>query len=204
MQGWVRWLLLAVVAAAAVAVGWTVTSLVVGGGSTASLNRALIGGPFSLTDQNGQRVEDSRFRGRLMLVYFGYTYCPDVCPTELQTMSQTLDALGPAAAQIQPLFITIDPQRDTPEQLKEYMTSFYPGFLALTGTPAEIDAVARAYRVYYARSRDPADPKGSKTEGYLMDHSGYVYLMGRDGQYLTHFGPASDPQRMAEKIRQYL
>src|SRR5262249_52294505 len=150
----------AVVAVAAVALGWTVTSLVIGGGSPVSLtSRALIGGPFRLVDQNGRPVDDTQFRGKLKLVYFGYTYCPDVCPTELQTMSQALDALGPAAAQVQPLFITIDPQRDTPEQLKDYMQSFHPSFLGLTGTPAEVDAVARAYRVYYARGRDPNDPK---------------------------------------------
>jgi protein SCO1/2 len=205
MQSWVRWLVLAVVAAAAVAVGWTVTSLFIGGGTTASLNRALIGGPFTLTDQHGQRVSDAAFRGRLMLVYFGYTYCPDVCPTELQNMSQALDLLGPAAAGVQPLFITIDPQRDTAGQLAEYMTSFHPGFLALTGTPEEIDAAAKAYRVYYARAREPGgSAAAAKSDSYLMDHSGYVYLMGRDGQYLSHFAPNTDPQKMAEKIRQYL
>ena len=162
-----------------------------------------IGGPFTLTDQTGQKVSDSEFRGKLMLVSFGYTYCPDVCPTTLSTISEALDALGPNADGIQPIFVTIDPERDTPEVLADYVQHFYPGFVGLTGSADEIAGITKAYRVYYAK----AIPHGAQTHGaadYLMDHSTIVYLMDRDGRMLTTMSHTTAPQEMAEKIRQHL
>jgi len=204
MRNGPRLFVLAAMGLVALVLAWSIASMLWGGGPTASVNRALIGGPFTLTDQRGREVADAQFRGRLMLVYFGYTYCPDVCPTELQNMSAALDLLGAQAAQVQPLFITVDPQRDTVAQLADYMSHFHPGFLGLSGSPAQVAAAARAYRVYYARAKGTGKADDPKDDTYLVDHSGFVYLMGRDGQYITHFAPNSDPQKMADRIRQQL
>lgn len=160
---------------------------------------AAIGGPFTLVDQNGKSRTDADFRGELMLVYFGYTFCPDICPTELQTMSEALDQLGKNAARVQPIFITVDPARDTVKAMKEYVSHFHPRMLGLTGTPDEVAAAARAYRVYYAKAEGKAGG-----EDYLMDHSGFVYLMGPDGRYLTHFTPQTSPKQMARAIAKHL
>jgi cytochrome oxidase Cu insertion factor (SCO1/SenC/PrrC family) len=156
---------------------------------------ALIGGPFHLTDQHGATVTDQDFAGRWMLVYFGYTYCPDFCPLALSTMTQALDLL-PAedAEKIVPVFITIDPERDTVEQMASYAPLFHPRLVALTGTKEEIEQAASAYRVYYAKAE--ADDATS----YLMDHSTFVYLMGPDGTYRTHFGHTTSPEEMAEAL----
>jgi len=199
----IRGLLIAVLGlAGALAVGLVVRALWVdpqaGGGRDASATgSALVGGPFTLTDQDGKRVSDQDFRGKLMLVYFGYTFCPDVCPTTTLDMSQALDALGPAAAQIQPVFITVDPARDTPDELKKFLANFHPSFVGLTGTEAEIQAVAKAYRVYFARA------KGAERD-YLMDHTSIVYLMDRDGKFLTHFSMKVRGPEMAEAIKKFL
>ena len=158
---------------------------------------ALIGGPFTLTDQTGKTRTNAEFRGKYMLIYFGYTYCPDFCPTELNTMSEAMGLLGADAAKVQPIFITIDPARDTVEQLKVYAQSFDPRLVALTGTPEQIAVVAKAYRVYYAKA------PGAKGGDYLMDHSTFIYLMGPDGAYLTHFRYGMSAQDMAAGIRKY-
>jgi cytochrome oxidase Cu insertion factor (SCO1/SenC/PrrC family) len=165
-------------------------------GEIASVGTA-IGGPFTLVDQNGatRRAED--FHGQLMLIYFGYTYCPDVCPTELQTMSDALDQLGEKGATIQPIFITVDPQRDTPTQLKAYAANFNPRLLALTGSAAQIAEAARAYKVFY-------QPVKQADGDYLMDHSSIVYLMDRNGRYLAHFGGNLTAEKMAVAIAKYL
>ena len=123
------------------------------------VGQALIGGPFTLTDHTGKRVTDQDFRGRNMLVFFGFTFCPDVCPSALQVMSAALDKLGPKAERFVPILITVDPERDTPMQLASYVQSFHPRLVGLTGTPAEIDAVVKAYRVYV---RKVADPKSTR------------------------------------------
>ena len=157
-----------------------------------------VGGPFSLTDQSGRRVTEKDFAGRLLLVNFGYTYCPDVCPTELAAMTAAIDQLGDAAKRVQPLFITIDPTRDTVAQLALYHQNFHPSFAMLTGSEDEIARAARAYRVYYKK----ADSQ-SATE-YLMDHSALVYLMGPDGRFLTHFTPQTTPEQMAAEILKQL
>lgn len=168
--------------------------------ATKSTGAAAIGGPFQLTDHNGNRVTEKSFSGKYLLVYFGYTYCPDVCPTGLTEISNALDLLGPVADKLQPLFITIDPARDTPEQLKEYATYFHPRLIGLTGTPAEIAAAAKTYRIYYAKvdSKEPnADP-----DDYTMDHSAIVYLMGPDGQFRQHFSHGTDAETMARRIKE--
>jgi cytochrome oxidase Cu insertion factor (SCO1/SenC/PrrC family) len=153
-----------------------------------------VGGPFALTDQHGAAVTDASYRGRWMLVYFGYTFCPDVCPTELQTIAGALDKLGPQADRIAPLFVTVDPERDTAAALADYVKLFDDRIVGLTGTPDQIAAVARAYRVYYAK----ATPKNSST--YLMDHSSFMYLMGPDGKFRALFRQGMSPQALADAI----
>jgi len=140
--------------------------------------QAAIGGPFTLIDQNGHVRTDRDFRGRWMLVYFGYTYCPDVCPTTLQEMADALRRLGTKARRAEPLFITLDPERDHPAVLRKYLAAFGPEFEGLTGTPKQIASVARAYRVYYARHALPGG-------GYSVDHSSIIYLMNPDGQFVS-------------------
>lgn len=160
-----------------------------------SIGTALVGGPFSLTDQEGRKVTDKDFRGHYMLVFFGYTYCPDICPTELQVMSAALDNLGAKADGIQPIFVTIDPQRDTPEILKQYVANFHPRLLGLTGTPEEIASVAKAYRVYFNKAADNSGP-----DTYLMDHSTIIYLMDGQGKFLKHFSYTTDAAALAKAI----
>jgi len=158
-------------------------------------NREPVGGPFALTDQTGQIRTDSDFRGRLMLVYFGFTYCPDVCPTDLQAIALTLDKLGRDADRVQPLFITIDPERDTSAHLAEYVPLFHPRLVGLTGSAEAIRKVADAYKVYYAKVpfKDAGD--------YTVDHTAYIYLMDRDGNYLGFFPPGTSADRMVEIIK---
>lgn len=146
------------------------------GGGTASL----VGGPFVLHDGNGKQVTDRDFRGKYMLVYFGYTFCPDVCPTTLNEVSEALDHLGAKADRLQPIFITVDPKRDTPAVVKQYAAAFTPKLLGLTGTPDEIAKVANEYRVYYAEHRTGPGPND-----YTMDHSSVLYLMGPDGRFIA-------------------
>lgn len=159
---------------------------------------AAIGGPFRLTAHDGRTVTDTDFRGRWLLIYFGYTYCPDVCPTSLYAVGQALDRLGPAADQIQPMLITVDPERDTPELLRNYVGLFHPRLIGLTGPADEIAAVAKAYRVYFAKVQGAADSP------YLMDHSTSTYLVGPDGTFVTVFGHGTSPEQMADTIKGYL
>jgi len=156
-----------------------------------------VGGPFTLTDQNGKPRSDSEFRGKLMVVYFGYTFCPDVCPTDLMAITQALDALGKDAAGIQPIFITIDPERDN-AAMAGYLRAFHPSFIGLTGAPEEIRKVANSYKAFYVRVEDP------KTHEYWIDHAGVIYLMGRDGNYLGFMPPQTSPDRLIEILRKYL
>lgn len=161
--------------------------------------QAAVGGPFSLVDHTGKRVTEQDFRGRFMVIFFGFTYCPDVCPTGLQVMTAALERLGPRAEKITPVLITVDPERDTPDQLAPYVRSFHPRLVGLTGTPAEIEAVAKAYRVYYKRVPDP-----KSTAGYTLDHSAIIYVMGPDGAFRTHFTYAVTPEAMAERLDKLL
>jgi cytochrome oxidase Cu insertion factor (SCO1/SenC/PrrC family) len=160
--------------------------------------RGHIGGPFKLIDHTGKTRTDAEFHGKLMLVYFGYTTCPDICPTDLIQIGLMLDKLGDAADKITPLFITVDPERDTTDVLSNYVASFHPRLVGLTGTPEAIRAVADSYKAYYARY---TPPDGAV---YLIDHTGFVYLMGRSGEYLGFFPPGTTADRMEEIIRQHL
>jgi protein SCO1 len=171
-----------------------VASLLGSGGGSGVTGGLAIGGPFSLVGTDGNTVTDAQFRGRWMLVYFGYTFCPDVCPTELQAVAATLDKLGPDAKEIAPLFITIDPARDTPSVLAGYTKLFDSRLIGLTGTAAQIQDVAREYRVYYAKIVQ----KDSSL--YLMDHSSFVYLMGPDGRFRSLIRPGEQPDEMAATI----
>jgi cytochrome oxidase Cu insertion factor (SCO1/SenC/PrrC family) len=158
---------------------------------------AAIGGPFRLTDQRGERVAAKDFQGQWMLVYFGYTFCPDICPMTLANMTAALDELSEGAAeQIVPIFITVDPKRDTVEQLAEYAPLFDERLVALTGTDAEIKAAARAYKVYFSKA------EGSGEDDYLMDHSGFVYLMGPDGKYRAHFSHNTPVEELARRLEE--
>ncbi|MEA2795360.1 MAG: hypothetical protein QOI87_2740 [Bradyrhizobium sp.] len=159
--------------------------------------RGTIGGPFTLTDQTGKQRSDTEFRGKLMIVYFGYSYCPDVCPTDLMAITQALDALGPAAEGVQPLFITIDPERDT-KVLADYVSAFHHSLVGLTGSPDEIRKVANAYKAFYVKVRD------ERNGDYSIDHAGVIYLMGRHGEYLGFMPPQTNPDRMIEILRKNL
>ena len=169
----------------------------VGGASTSGA--ASIGGPFALIDQHGRPRSDRDFRDRFMLIYFGYTYCPDFCPTSLSTMTAALDLVAQSdaalAGRVVPLLITVDPERDTVDALAAYATHFHESLVALTGKPAEIAAAAEAYRVYYAKVEDP------NASDYLVDHSTFIFLMGPDGRYLTHFPPGVTPEAIAEALK---
>ena len=157
--------------------------------------RAPVGGPFELTDQTGHRRTDADFRGKLVVLYFGYTYCPDVCPTELQSISLALDKLGAAAEAVQPLFITVDPERDTPARLADFVSSFHPRLIGLTGSLADIRKTAIAYRTFFVKN-------GASTPGdYSVDHTGFIYLIGTDGRYLGFLPPGSTPDAIADAIR---
>lgn len=162
-------------------------------------NREPIGGAFTLKDQTGKIRTDADFRGQLMLVYFGFTYCPDVCPTDLQAIGLAMDQLGEDAKHVQPLFVTLDPERDTVENLAQYVPLFHPRLLGLTGTMNEVQQAADAYRVYYKRVAT-----GTKPDDYTVDHSAFIYLVDRDGKYLGFFPPGTDAPRLVEMIRPHL
>jgi protein SCO1/2 len=160
-----------------------------------SLAGSAIGGPFELVDHTGATRRDEEFRGRHMLVYFGFTVCPDACPTALLAMAEALDQVGPLAARVQPILITVDPDRDTPAQLASYVAAVDERLIGLTGTPAQIAVAARAYRVFYRKVTPPG------MNDYLVDHTSLVYLMGPDGKFLAHFSHETSPERMAETLR---
>jgi protein SCO1/2 len=163
------------------------------GTQTISSTPAQIGGPFALTDQNGMRHSDTDYRGKYMLIFFGYTYCPDVCPTTLAVISAALNMMGSRADRIVPIFITVDPKRDKPEILKAYLDAFGARWVGLTGEPDEIASVAKAYRVFYRESPGEGD-------NYTVDHSGVVYLMKPDGAYLANYSLANSPDKMAADL----
>ncbi len=159
--------------------------------------KALIGGPFSLVDTDGKHVTDRDFRGKLMLVFFGYTHCPDVCPTELQNMADVIDKLGPAANKVAPIFISVDPKRDTPQALSAYVKNFNKRIIGLTGNQDEVAGAAKAYRVYFRKA-------DNGSEDYSVDHSAFVYLMDQNGDYLTHFVFNTPPDAVAAEIKKHL
>ena len=159
-------------------------------------NREPVGGPFELTDHTGHIRTERDFRGQLMLVYFGFTYCPDICPADLQAVGLALDKLGRDGNSVQPLFVTVDPERDTAEHLAEYVKLFHPRLIGLTGTLDAIRKAASAYKVYFAKV-----PIGKEAGDYTVDHTAFIYLMDRDGNYLGFFPPGTSPDRMVEIIR---
>lgn len=156
-----------------------------------------VGAPFSLTDQHGNLRSDREFRGKLMIVYFGYTFCPDVCPTDLQSITLALQELGPLAAEVQPLFITIDPERDN-KVLEDYVSAFHPSFIGLTGPPEVIRQLAIAYKVFYQKI------EADLSDDYTIDHSGVIYLMGRQGEYLGFMPPQTTAERLAQVLKHHL
>jgi protein SCO1/2 len=151
-----------------------------------------LGGPFRLTDHTGREVTEADFAGRWLLVYFGFTWCPDVCPTELGIIADALDAMGPAGEQVTPVLISIDPARDTPEKLADYVERFHPRMVGLTGTPEQVAEAARRFRVYYARVNRP-DQGGD----YTMDHSSFIYLVGPDARVRALFRAGTAPEAIA-------
>lgn len=154
-----------------------------------------IGGPFSLIDQNGQRRSEQDFAGKYLLVYFGFTYCVDACPLALLNMTQALDRLDAAkVAKIQPLFVSVDPARDTPGQIRSYLENFHPDFVGLTGSDAEVAAAAKAYRVPYAV------PEPDENGDYQVAHSSIIYLMGPDGNFIRHFDHMTNVGDMAQAL----
>src|SRR4029079_12066271 len=161
--------------------------------------KALIGGPFTLVGRDGKPVTDQAFRGKYMLVFFGFTHCPDICPAELQVMAAALDELGPKANEIIPIFTTLDPERDTPMVVSDYVTNCSPRFVGLTGSSEQIAAAAKAYRVVYSKFQ-----QDKTSSDYSIDHSALVYLMGKDGEYITHFAYGTPASQMTETLRRYL
>ncbi len=169
--------------------------------ATSSSGTPSVGGPFELVGQGGKTVTDQDFAGKYMMVYFGYTYCPDVCPTGLSDMGTALDMIDPAkAAKVQPIFISVDPARDTPEHLNEYVSYFHPRLIGLTGTEQQIKDVARAYRVFYRIG----EPESDDPQDYLVDHTSIIYLVGPDGKLVTHFSHGTTPEAMAERLGKLL
>ncbi|MDP9126837.1 MAG: SCO family protein [Pseudomonadota bacterium] len=158
-------------------------------------NTKTVGGPFTLINQDGKTVTDADYRGKYLLIYFGYTYCPDLCPTGLQSIAHALDQLDTESGKVQSLYVTIDPVRDTPAKLKEYISSFHPEIVGLTGSPAQIAAVAKAYQVYYAKGQQVDE------HDYLMDHSSLIYLMGPDGKFIATFPENVDPAKLVTTLR---
>lgn len=162
-------------------------------------NREPIGGAFALTDHTGKARTDRDFRGKYLLVYFGFTFCPDVCPTDLQAIGLAMDQLGPRAKAVQPVFVTLDPARDTVEHLAQYVPLFHPKLVGLTGDEAAISAAAEAYRVYFKRV-----PFEKNVADYTVDHSAFVYLVDPEGAYLGFFPPGTPAERMVEMIKPHL
>lgn len=172
---------------------WIVVSQAPPGGTIAS-GKALVGGPFQLTDADGKTVTEKDFAGRKMLVFFGFTSCPDVCPGGLQVISAALAKLGAKADKVAPLFITLDAERDTPAKVGEYAKSFGPKLIGLSGTPEQVTAAAKAYRVYFKKV------PGSEPGNYNIDHSSIIYLMDETGQYITHYPYPITVDELAAKL----
>ncbi len=194
-HGW-RWLVLGCALAVLVAAGVLVVEQQ-GPARTATAAATGIGGPFELVDQDGRTVTDATYRGKWLLIYFGYTHCPDACPTALNDMAEALAQLGPLRQKLQPLFVTVDPERDTPAVMKDYTAAFQAGIVGLTGSAAQIAQAAKAYRVYYARD------KGADAD-YAMSHSSVIYLMDPAGHFVTNFTHETTPEAMRAKLAETL
>lgn len=158
-----------------------------------------IGGPFALIAPDGTTVTEQTFRGKWLLVYFGYTFCPNTCPMTLNEIATALEKLGTDATKMQPLFITVDPQRDTREVLEQYTRSFDPRIVGLTGSPQQIDAVTQEYGAYAARDKTEPGP-----EDYVIDHSTYLYVMDPGGKFVRAFDADTSGDRIADALRELL
>lgn len=165
-----------------------------------SYGEALIGGSFEAMDHTGEPITDKDLLGKYALIYFGFTYCPDICPTTLLIVANVLDGLNEArASQLTPVFVSVDPARDTVEVMANYVSNFHPKLIGITGTKEQIDRIAKAYKVYYqvVENEDSA-------LGYQVDHSGFLYLMGPDGKYITHFPHNVSEQDLATALRSHI
>jgi protein SCO1/2 len=201
-----------VVVVAGALAAWVVTNRP-GGGDGPTGGDAAIGGPFELVDTTGETVTEETFRGRYMLVYFGFTYCPDVCPSSLMDMSRALDRLAEAAPakaeQVVPVFITVDPARDDVQAMRNYVANFHPRLVGLTGSQAQVKAAADAFRVYYEKVSprayfgSEAAAEGTEAD-YLMAHSSYMLLMGPDGDYITNFKYEAGPAEIAAGLQRHV
>lgn len=187
--------ILIVAAVLAVAVGLGIGFLIPVGQPDLEVNQSIIGGQFEMVNHLGETVTQETFKGRHMLVYFGYTFCPDVCPTELQAVTVALNDMGKKADAITPVFVTIDPERDDVAAVREYIGFFHPRLVGLTGTPAQVQTITDAFGVYYARARDTGE-----TSDYLMDHSSLIFLMDEDGRYVTHIRTGTAPEAIARQL----
>lgn len=194
-------LVVALVAAVAVGAGvylWRAGDGAKQAAEAPATGRALIGGPFALVDHTGTARTEKDLLGKFAVVNFGFTNCPDVCPTTLQTMTDALEMLGPAARRIRPVFVSVDPDRDTPERLKTYREAFDGRILMLTGSEAAVARAAKAYKVGYSRMKPAAD--GS----YMVNHTALIYLMGPDGAYITHFPFRIAPEKLAASLKKWV
>lgn len=160
--------------------------------------KSLIGGEYTLTDHHGKTYSSAMNKGQLQLIYFGFTHCPDVCPTDIAIISEALENLGNDADAVTPIFITIDPKRDTPEVMKEFLSNFYPSFIGLTGSETEIKQVEASFKVYAHQGEK------EKNGNYTMDHSAITYLMDANGQYITHFSHDTPVEEIEKAIRENL
>ncbi len=197
-QALIPYLLL--VAALAGGLLWHQSEMVPGLGKNVITGRADVGGPFRLIDHTGKTVTEADFRGRYMLIYFGYSFCPDVCPTTLAVMAQALEKLGSKSQRIVPILITIDPERDAPQVLADYMKAFGPTFVGLTGSVEAIKDAEKKYRVYAVKK--PLDPSKGSGGNYGVDHSSVLYLMGPDGKLVNFYDEAVSPDDLAKDLRQ--
>lgn len=167
--------------------------------SSKSSGTALIGGPFTMINQKGETVTDQTYAGKYTLLFFGFTFCKDVCPTELQVMTAALAQMGADADKIAPLFVSVDPDRDTPAVMASYVSSFDKRLQGLTGSPEQVAAIAKAYHVFYKKIPNPENPND-----YEMDHSPILYLMSPDGKFLKYFAYSTDAKGLAETLEKVL
>ncbi len=196
---WGQFAFIALFAVALVAAGGVLWTLY----NRAETGEPSLGAPFALIDQNGNQVTDKDLRGQFLLVYFGYSFCPDICSTSIDKMSQAVQRLGKAGERVVPIFITLDPARDTQDILREYASHFHPRLLALRGAETDIVALAKAYRLYFRKIAGGTGGNGTGND-YLVDHSAFIYFMGPDGAYISLFGPEVDPDSMATEIARRL
>ena len=159
-----------------------------------------IGGPFALVDGSGNAFTETNLKGKYSLIFFGFTHCPDICPLTLQVMTDAIEQAGPAGEKVTPVFVSVDPERDTAENVSAYVGAFHPRFVGLTGTAEQVAGAAKAYRVFF-RKAPLKDTEGEETGAYTVEHSGIIFFMDPDGRYIAHFSNGTSAQDMAARIR---